>query len=356
MSKNVKEIHRLLNNIVIPYKQLVEYIEYMSGNNGYLIIPEMQPLIDYVKNRPLRKLFRFRSYNENAINALENDELYLSRADKFNDPYDCLLCFDERKLRNRIAHHISKDNLKLFVEQNKSILLRESEFSNTDEFIDSCMSKRDAFLDYVQQNFQKVSSSLQKSTYIACMSESVCSPIMWAHYADNQQGFAIEYQFPYRFLYPNIYFDLDIDSNSNRYGWRSLLPVLYSRIRTDGTVLADWYCLCEMAEKIGVDLKYDYSAYIPDTLLKTKLCIQKALEWSYEREWRLIITVEWPPKPGDSSASIKKSATAIYLGSNIADDHKNKLIEIALKKCIHVYEMYVDYTFKPHELKYRCLI
>lgn len=190
--KNIKEIHRLLKNIVIPYERLEEYI---SASNDQMTIPERQQLIDYSSKHFPLQLFRYRAYTENAIKALENDELYLTRADYFNDPYDCLLYFDKAKLRKGIELKI-RENIRSYLQQYYNVkIFHNFGFSNADEFIKHNLPKLDEFLDDVQRDFDKVAYSLQKDTYIACMSESITSPVMWAHYADNHQGFAIEYQF-----------------------------------------------------------------------------------------------------------------------------------------------------------------
>lgn len=59
---------------------------------------------------------------------------------------------------------------------------------------------KEVFLKDVADDFPKVITMLQQSTYIACFTESVTSPVMWAHYTDNHKGFAIEY----RYIIPNI--------------------------------------------------------------------------------------------------------------------------------------------------------
>ena len=153
-------------------------------------------------------------------------------------------------------------------------------FQSLDDFLLFLSKHRKEFINQSVDLLPTISGKLQSNTYVASLTNTIQSPIMWAHYACNHEGFAIEYQFPPEFFSPSPM--LVPNSDYNWYGWRSLLPVLYDERRADGTQLAEWYALCEWHNLIiGEERKeYDMNWALPDLLLKTKLCLIKALECS----------------------------------------------------------------------------
>lgn len=132
----------------------------------------------YVENQP-ETIFRYRQGNENDINALKNNQIWLSNMKCVNDKFEGQL-------------EISYDNMNL-------------NFS----FLEDMLKKKiDAMLEQVISSF-----------YIACFCESVLKDTMWSYYANNHKGFCIEYYFNSfeapNFIFPVIYKDtkrIDIDS------------------------------------------------------------------------------------------------------------------------------------------------
>ncbi len=348
-SKEVKEIHRLLRNSIIHPEAVRKWFEGSKED----LARELSPLDNYFVHHYPSSLFKLKPVSEKALEALQKDELYLTRADHFNDPYDCFLSFDAEGLKNAIENHLSDVNMISTLEANGVHFPTDSANLSIESFFDLFHSKKNEFLQSCSNILPVITKELQENTYISSLTENIDSPVMWAHYADYHKGFAIEYQFradmfpPQPMIVPN--------DNYNWYGWRSILPVYYSSERMDGTDMADWLALCKWLESLfgGEHKEIDMSVFLPDMLLKTKLCLQKASEWAYEREWRLMVTHNWPNQIGADSINIIYPPSAIYLGDRITDQDSNKLKEIAIKKGIPIYQMYIDQAGKDYKLEMR---
>ena len=342
------KIHSLLQKTIIP----PSFFElYLNGCPEHMN-KQLEALYKHLERNTPEKLYRFRKFSKNSVNALKEGKIYFTRADKFNDPYDCLLHIDEGKLINNIVKQISNKNLKHYIESGRYDELLKRNNINTDDFLNVILGKKEWFLNEIKSTFPKACDSLQKSTYITCFSESIKSPTMWSHYADYHYGFAIEYDFQPSFFYPSPYFSKD--NSFYGYGWRSLLPVHYSKYRADASALVDWYTLCEMRKKSGNNT--DASCYISDMLLKTKLCLEKSESWSYEKEWRLILTFEWPYSITNYRSSINYKASAVYLGSRMKERNKQQLINICKTQKIPVYQMKIDHLCKEYSMDYEQII
>ena len=165
---------------------------------------------------------------------------------------------------------------------------------------------------------------------MACFSESVNSVLMWSHYANSHQGFALEYNFR-----PTL------EKPINNVG---LYPVIYYDERMDVSLYMGWSLLAMLGIK----------ANNPDITSYIKIALHKSSIWAYEQEWRMIdctlrdITNNKPSK-------IQYKPVAIYYGCHISKEHKEQLHEIAQEKGIGEYEMFIDCSAPEYEMKFRAI-
>ena len=347
MKRNNKTSHTIHN---ILQRTIIEPHEFMAMIMGQpeAIAKKLQPIQDYLRDNAPQRLFRLRKCSEDSFNALRNGNLYLTRADHFNDPFDCLLQFDRGKLFDYIDRQLTAQNLKEYLRSINVQFPLTDDVQTEEQFLEQCMNAKSTFLSSIESTFTNVTGILQRSTYIVSLTETLASPIMWSHYSDYHQGFAIAYEFESSYFEPSPHFPAD--DKFDGFGWRSLLPVYYSKYRADGIQLANWLCQCEMRKAVGQN--EDWTWCIPDMLLKTKLSLTKSESWAYEKEWRIILTHEWPNEFGDPSIHFIQKAVGIYLGARIHEDDKAKLCAIAKEKGIPVYQMYIDHTSREYEMKY----
>ena len=346
-SKEAKHIHKLLKRTIVSPEAFYKW----SNNEPEELSKTLAPLNNYITHHAPSKLYKMRTASDMAFDALEKDKLYLTRADYFNDPYDCFLTFDIEKLKSLILRNLSDEKMSHFIANSGIPLPIGDDFPTVDAILKVFRSKRAEFLEKCASILPDVTVELQKNTYVASLTENIISPVMWAHYANNHKGFAIEYQFRTDMFSPHPI--ITPDKGLTWHGWKSILPVYYSKNRLDGSSLAEWFALCKWWNTLCVDKKIDcdMSNYLPDLLLKTKLCLQKSMEWAYEREWRLTIANNWPNHIGAESAHIFYPPTGIYLGERISSQNSMRLKEIAQEKNIPVYQMYIDHSGKEYKME-----
>lgn len=145
---------------------------------------------------------------------------------------------------------------------------------------------------------QTLYTPAKKSMRICCFSESIESMLMWTHYASEHRGFAIEYA-------PHQKTSIALQ----------LWPVFYRERLFDIT---------------------KYLTRIRTNLIPILPALHKALDWKYEKEWRLII----PGSEGENL--ILPRPKAIYMGSKINPCIEKELKEIAFERKIRLYRMSHD--------------
>jgi hypothetical protein len=274
------------------------------------------------KNEKLPKyLFKYYPPTSENILDIKNQRLWLSHPKSFNDPFDCNIGYDKEKFeKDMLLRFISMN--RCVEEQNKlnSFTLEESwKIEDSHLGFGSYLSRREYFSDVKELILKSKSKELQETTYdylkkketeldlkisklrdidirVACFSEFdkydefFKQVVMWSHYAENHKGFCVEYDL--EFLKNDIQFsltDYEFYSEKGKYLKErnevviktGLFPIEYTcnRINIPVTKL----------NKIDVDIsgKINYNNIIDELIYKT--FIVKSANWSYEKEWRLIV-------------------------------------------------------------------
>ena len=132
--------------------------------------------------------------------------------------------------------------------------------------------------------------------------------MLWAHYADSHKGFAIEYDFA-----ALTYQDLRR---------RLCFPVFYTKKLRDAT---------RHLAKLGVSINNLFGEY---------MCLIKEHDWSYEKEWRIIMPIG--PDHANFEMMMPKP-TAILLGSQVAPDDEKFMSDFCQARSIGLRRMIIGH-------------
>lgn len=319
-----------------------------------------------------KSLYRFRTCNENSLDAYLRDHIYHSKPISFNDPHDCLVFIDKKALVDRIKEELTIEHLQTLLEKwHNWEQMPDSFFSpylkESIEMQEVANRWKDITTEQLRTNFDAKYGELRElelyivnlldriitvmykhfRTYpkIACFSENILSTLMWAHYADYHKGFALEYDFT-----QNQSKCFDCQNKCNDFAFMNLYPVIYGNKRYDVAGLTYFMLTNELLKDAG--LPVPVSVNIPDQLIYTKVNLYKGVDWEYEKEWRSILTCVRNPE--NHKVTVKPKA--IYLGANIAPIYQEILANYALEKNIEVYQMIVDVSVKEYKLTHRKLV
>ena len=144
------------------------------------------------------------------------------------------------------------------------------------------------------------------SFIIGCLTTDNKNRLMWSHYAQDHQGFCIEYDFT------------DIKTLDTT----AVLPIIYAKERPR----------LPFKPNICKTNRYFEEA----TKLIIKGLLTKDDIWSYENEWRVMM-----PTRKDQNLPMPK-ITCVYLGAQISDKDKQAIIKIVKSQGIPVKQMILD--------------
>ena len=349
MNSRLRQFKDLLERTIIP--------EHLPPEDAMPMFHKLYQMVDTIT--PSR-LFRYRECSEVQIDAFDRDLIFVSSADKFNDPYDCLLRFDKDFLFESINRGASKETIielrdyllqgnpmpewlgRLYGEE-RAGLLRDTLMKASDDDIDAHNQEfalsRSEFDSNVERLFANAVSYFRQNSHLACFSETVKSVTMWSHYAKSHTGFVLEYDLR------NLSIKCDHCCKRNGCVDRivsTLYPVLYTNVRYDATGFVDYY----------LGKSFSLTPTLEDTLFFKKAALYKSPQWSYEKEWRLFLN-KVGGTVGIPNLTVEIKPKAIYYGSAISSINKKILSTIAKEKGLMEYQMYIDLQSEAYSMKYR---
>ncbi len=217
-------------------------------------------------------LYKYYAFDKWTHRIFENNEIYLSSPESFNDPFDSKIRFvyegsraDRKRLirewwGEKVRHRSAREGLAL----EKSI------------------RKRGLDIEKTPAAFQELGNSIRRRLSVFCMTEDKNNILMWSHYADKHSGFCLEFQSD------NIFFS-------------SARPVKYdSDIPPLNLLKLNWN---------------DLLRKMVDALLV------KAPDWAYEKEWRIVA----PPDNGGVREYPSHALTSVFFGCRMSPQDKQRL-------------------------------
>jgi hypothetical protein len=268
-----------------------------SNQNKFIKIPKK-----LYKYRPLSKTVNF----IRALDEIKNNDVWVTNSTMFNDIFDSRTPVDLsvflEKFDEGIKHCLSLTRLSVFEKK----LLRAFAIKKMRPEFEEIGFK------FGGKNNNKFS--------VCCFSKTLYSVPMWYHYADKYQGICIEY-------------DMSKLSSDNEL-LKNLYPIKYKKPAA-GIVYNNLGEVIEVNDNATMSL------------------ITKNKDWSYEKEWRLIL----PSKKGiNGYKHIFSPISAVYMGTNIHSETERELKKVISNKgnC-RLYKMIrtgmLDFSYEPIDIK-----
>ncbi|MBR5486475.1 MAG: DUF2971 domain-containing protein [Phascolarctobacterium sp.] len=223
-------------------------------------------------------LYRYRSLNNSqqmdyVLSELCNGEVYLAHVNEMNDPFEASTIVKRVSLENSKTYKFvcetcfryfmtAEDFENVFKSTNWKKKLRTYVSNSTDDIIKAIYNEIDMTLktevmSKAEQGRDNINQLTKEVFRIACFTEKSNNLPMWTHYATGHAGICFEY---------NI-------SDLNDILVERLFPVFYRK---------------ELPDLIG---NYIDSGKVEKGFTES-IVMTKLMEWSYEKEWRLIIATE----------------------------------------------------------------
>ena len=304
-----------------------------------------QESLDKIKAvyKPPMKLCRFRSVNQNTLQQLQENKVYFSSVDYYDDPFDTYFYMNHAEIRRQLEQlewlmgNCTDEELCDGFDQmyggniNRKIISLAIEDARKHPF------------DYQQleKKISQIKHSIQKQVFSVCFCDDPKNETLWLKYADNHRGFVLNFDMTDSKIFPH---KGEKDTCDDKYVYLknppNIYPIYYSNQKYDATKYA-----------IGVQAL----SMIPPCMEKANPHIyqqqKNALLWEIERislikkkchendqEWRMLCPFVGPLRP-----VIDMKPTSIALGLRTPEYERRLVISAAKVAGIEsINEMYID--------------
>ena len=234
-------------NGIKEYIDIIEEEQFRSETMAYL--RESNGVESYSVPSPFPPLYKYRALSTYAVEDIMNHRFAATSIGSFNDVFDgAMHAYGDEKQRTALAQKKWEEIEELGRRCGLPGLLPHDSFVKNME------------AHYKQESRSKFRMDDYLGTYVFCLSERNDSILMWAHYANENTGICIEYDFN----------ELDGASLVRK----CLFPVLYCSKPIDVLPLFD----------------KDNPSKLTYPIDTAALCtaLSKADVWEYEKEWRFV--------------------------------------------------------------------
>lgn len=282
------------------------------------------------------KLYRYRPISDNTIGAFQNDRLYFSSADYYNDVFDCLIFTNKESLLTGIRCQLNSEHMEKVIEERQQQIEQLNGTPYYNEYIDMLSPKNRAktieeFIEMVSDEADRLQAYFRSVARTICLTEEVDNSRMWGTYADNSKGFCLEYQFD-----SVARFSCFTQNDECFDGSARLFPIIYRSTALDGTDFMDTVLLNHFSRRF----MRNHQFLNDDLLFTTKVAITKDAKWADEKEWRILASYTGQNIIDDKIASyVRIKPSALYLGIDMEPDKEVLLTKIAKDKGVLIYKM-----------------
>ena len=299
-------------------------------------------------------LFRYRSVNNNNLEALRTNKIYLSQASKYDDPFDTYLHIDF----NRISQEFEKSYKSIQQIENLSSALKKIfSYSNLEipstytDLMTSSLNLKESHKNELKNQFLSYifpfRTKIQEKVFSACFSENGFNETLWLKYADMHKGFALMYDLTNEesFICGK---KKECENCPIKQKGVSIYPVYYTNKPYDATEFAKTIMAEEIANVFKIPLeKIMINGFKSPIWEVEKNSLIKKECHKYDQEWRMIancpitppVTVEWIPD-------------SVILGLRTSAVDAKLIISMAKQAGIkNVYQSYIDNSNRLNAFK-----
>ncbi|PMN08324.1 MULTISPECIES: DUF2971 domain-containing protein [Vibrio] len=267
-------------------------------------------------------LFRYRNFNDNTVNEILTGNIWHSRHELLNDPFEFSFLFDWSEYDKASLAKIN-NHLRLIPNENLQILYLGNKI-----FLDSFEQQ---LRDEINRIIDKKISDINEESFVSCFASSVDNPLMWSHYSNGMTGLCIAYNEEKvkesdHFSHPIA---INYVSTPEKIRYTDLSVKEHDFQIEEILFLKPQHAIRPAQVKLSFELQID----------NCKFLIQKHNRWKYEGEIRnLIIEPKESGKQGISVNIGSGCIDAIIFGSKISKSNLIILELICMKNNIPMFK------------------
>ena len=262
----------------------------------------------------MRFLYRYYGNFDFLLDTIINKRLYFSYPKDFNDPFDCHPKFSLVRCKNdNIVDW--KEYLSILAKEENPDISDFEAMKHAEAAINKGLYKDREWLFKSDQYASEVLDEAIKNIRICCFTRNPRNQMMWAHYADNHKGIALQFRSSYMFdVNSGTFRGFAVDYYSNHISLKRYLEAIKQTLNGDDLAFSRFmYCLksieWEQEEEIRFFSNHTYMAY-PEKMLTGILLGSNCPQYREDLVHKVLTS--WNDKPKIYKEDVDHSSIKIY--------------------------------------------
>lgn len=284
-------------------------------------------------------LCRFQPVSEPSLQQMQENKLFFSSADRYDDPFDTYFYINVDEMipaYEAIRKDICSRNAELM---DKSRQIAAFMGIDSDVFLRT-LSNTSLDFEKLKEQLAMVRNSIQRRLFSICFCEDPYNETLWLKYAGNYSGFVLIYDLES----PDTFMCGKEEACQNcKSAWERpyIYPVCYSNMRYNATKYAMGVWLIEgLPQNIDPKLHSSICNYIQKSLMWEieRICLIKKKCHEYDQEWRMI-----RPAMFEQRSCIKMKPSKIIVGLRTPQYERKLIVSAATIAGVkEIHELYID--------------
>lgn len=285
-----------------------------------------------------KHLCRFRSVTEHSLQQLNENKLFFSSANYYDDPFDTYFYINIKQLKSiyeQLRNILDEGNSDFI---NQLHMLASAIGLNPEGFVSSLSSSS---LDFssLKAKFSDVRSYIQRGLFSVCFCENPYNETLWLKYAANYTGFAQVYDMESHSTF--MCGKEDVCKNCTFAEIRpNIYPVYYSDNRYDatryamGVMVLDW-----IKGQSNTALEPLYQRVLSSLMWEPeRISLIKKSCHEFDQEWRMIHPIMSAQRP-----CIKMMPSKVIIGLRTPDYESRLIVSAAVNAGIkQIHKLYIN--------------
>lgn len=284
-------------------------------------------------------LCRYRSVNENALKQLQDNTLWYSSADYYDDPFDTYFYIDTTEFKDLydcIRPMIDAGNTSF----DSIIDTIAALFGVTPDIFKVGLSNSVPNFKGMERLLKEMGDAVRRRLFSICFCENSLNETLWIKYANNYHGFALIYDFNQR---ETILCGMEEKCKNCSIAYTEtpfIYPVYYSDIRYNASryALGSYFIDVAFSKKINIPQNTINLILAQNMWEAERVTLIKKKCHENDEEWRMI-----RPRMYEQRTFIKARPKKIILGLRMPEYERRLVISAAQVAGIQeIHEMYIN--------------
>ena len=279
-------------------------------------------------------LYKYRTCSDFSFSQLVDFKLFYNSPRNYNDPFDCSFSYNLNELCKSLLID-KKFNQNVFVCNYRIEHGKDPNSKEIDKYYNDNFKSINDYMSCINDSALAAMNYIRDEYLCCCFSKEVDNPILWAYYADESKGYALEID--------EEILEKEINTFMKKKSYHNDIKIKRINYTNDVKIANDLIknFLIAYFENKCSNPEFSLRYVLSDAEMQN-IFYTKNEKWQFESEFRLIIPNVYKNKKNTEIQT--KAIKGIYMGIHVSKWHRIFFELFCKKNNLDLYQMKEEYS------------